>query len=69
MAERAIASSIKGLDGKEYFVSKGYNGCTAVATCIIVEDANTVAFVEVQDSFYDSIRKVCEATKSTACKA
>ena len=54
---------------KEYFVSKGYNGCTAVASCVIVEDANTVGFVEVQDSFYDTIRKVCEATKSTACKA
>jgi phosphonate transport system substrate-binding protein len=54
---------------KDYFVSKGYNGCTAVATCVIVEDANTVGFLEVQDSFYDSIRKVCEATKSTACKA
>jgi len=54
---------------KEYFVSKGYNGCTAVATCIIVEDKNTASFVKVEDSFYDTLRKVCEATKSTACKA
>jgi len=54
---------------KEYFTSKGYNGCTAVATCIIVEDAKTNAFISVTDAFYDTIRKVCEATKSTACKA
>jgi|GEM_PF-559001 len=54
---------------KEYFVSKGYNGCTAVATCIIVEDKNTASFIKVEDAFYDTIRKVCEATKSSACKA
>lgn len=54
---------------KEYFVSRGYNGCTAVDTCIIVEDKNTASFVTVTDAFYDTIRKVCEATKSPACKA
>ena len=54
---------------KEYFVQKGYNGCTTVATCIIVEDKNTASFVKVEDAFYDTMRKVCEATKSTACKA
>ncbi|MFI0461322.1 MAG: phosphate/phosphite/phosphonate ABC transporter substrate-binding protein [Ilumatobacteraceae bacterium] len=54
---------------KEYFTSKGYNGCTSVATCIIVEDKNTTSFISVTDAFYDTIRKVCEATKSTACKA
>jgi hypothetical protein len=54
---------------KEYFTSKGYNGCTAVSTCIIVEDSKTNAFISVTDAFYDTIRKVCEATKSTACKA
>jgi phosphonate transport system substrate-binding protein len=54
---------------KEYFVSKGYNGCKDVATCIIVEDKNTASFVKVEDAFYDTMRKVCEATKSSACKA
>lgn len=54
---------------KEYFVSKGYNGCTAVATCVIVEDKNTASIIEVKDSFYDYIRGVCEATKSSSCKA
>lgn len=54
---------------KEYFVQKGYNGCTTVATCIIVEDKNTASFVKVEDAFYDTMRKVCEATKSSACKA
>ena len=54
---------------KEYFTQKGYNGCTSVTTCIIVEDKNTNAFISVTDAFYDTIRKVCEATKSTACKA
>jgi phosphonate transport system substrate-binding protein len=54
---------------KEYFTSKGYNGCTSVATCIIVEDKNTNSFITITDAFYDTIRKVCEATKSSACKA
>lgn len=54
---------------KEHFVSKGYNGCTAVATCVIVEDKNVGSIVEVKDSFYDYIRAVCEATKSSSCKA
>jgi phosphonate transport system substrate-binding protein len=54
---------------KEYFVTKGYNGCTVVATCIIVEDSKTASFIKVEDSFYDTLRKVCEATKSSACKA
>jgi len=54
---------------KAYFTQKGYNGCTSVSTCIIVEDKNTNSFIEVADSFYDPVRKVCEATKSTACKA
>ncbi|NBN89843.1 MAG: phosphate/phosphite/phosphonate ABC transporter substrate-binding protein [Actinobacteria bacterium] len=54
---------------KEYFVSKGYNGCTDIATCVVVEDKNVNNFVEVKDSFYDYIRGVCEATKSSSCKA
>lgn len=54
---------------KEYFVSKGYNGCTTVATCVIVEDKNVASLVEVKDSFYDYLRGVCEATKSSSCKA
>jgi phosphonate transport system substrate-binding protein len=54
---------------KTYFTQKGYNGCTSVSTCIIVEDRNTETFIDVKDSFYDTIRKVCEATKSSACKA
>jgi phosphonate transport system substrate-binding protein len=54
---------------KKYFTEKGYNGCTSESTCIIVEDKNTNSFITVADSFYDTIRKVCEATKSTACKA
>lgn len=53
---------------KDYFISKGYNGCTS-SSCIIVEDASTTGFIAVTDSYYDTIRKVCEATKSTACKA
>ena len=54
---------------KEYFVEKGFNGCTAVATCIIIEDKNTASVMEVKDSFYDYIRAMCEATKSSSCKA
>jgi phosphonate transport system substrate-binding protein len=54
---------------KKYFTEKGYNGCTSEATCIIVEDKNTASFVKVEDAFYDTMRKVCEATKSSACKA
>ena len=54
---------------KEYFVEKGFNGCTAVATCIIIEDKNTASVQEVKDSFYDYIRAMCEATKSSSCKA
>lgn len=54
---------------KEYFVSKGYNGCTAVATCVVIEDKNADSFIDVKDSFYDYIRGVCEATKSSSCKA
>ena len=54
---------------KTYFTSKGYNGCTSVSTCIIVEDKNTDSFISITDAFYDTIRKVCEATKSSACKA
>mgnify|MGYP003353814027 CR=1 FL=1 len=53
---------------KTYFISKGYNGCTS-SSCIIVEDASTSGFIETTDAFYDTMRKVCEATKSTACKA
>jgi phosphonate transport system substrate-binding protein len=54
---------------KEYFVEKGFNGCTAVATCVIIEDKNTASVQEVKDSFYDYIRAMCEATKSSSCKA
>jgi phosphonate transport system substrate-binding protein len=54
---------------KEYFVQKGYNGCTAVDTCVVIEDKNADKFIEVKDSFYDYIRGVCEATKSSSCKA
>jgi phosphonate transport system substrate-binding protein len=54
---------------KTYFTQKGYNGCTSVSTCIVVEDAKTDSFISVTDAFYDTIRKVCEATKSSACKA
>jgi phosphonate transport system substrate-binding protein len=54
---------------KEYFTQKGYNGCTSVSTCVIVEDAKTNTFIDVKDSFYDTMRKVCEATKSSACRA
>jgi hypothetical protein len=54
---------------KEYFVSKGYNGCTELASCVVVEDKNVNNFIEVKDSFYDYIRGVCEATKSSSCKA
>ena len=54
---------------KEYFVQKGFNGCTDVATCIIIEDKNTASITEVKDSFYDYIRAMCEATKSSSCKA
>lgn len=54
---------------KEYFVEKGFNGCTAVATCIIIEDSKTASVMEVKDSFYDYIRAMCEATKSSSCKA
>jgi len=54
---------------KEYFVSKGLNGCTAIATCVVIEDKNADKFIEVKDSFYDYIRGVCEATKSSSCKA
>lgn len=54
---------------KEYFTQKGLNGCTAVATCIIIEDKNTASIMEVKDSFYDYIRSMCEATKSPSCKA
>ena len=54
---------------KEHFVSKGYNGCTELASCVVVEDKNVNNFIEVKDSFYDYIRGVCEATKSSSCKA
>lgn len=54
---------------KQYFVSKGLNGCTEVATCVVIEDKNAETFIEVKDSFYDYIRGVCEATKSSSCKA
>jgi len=54
---------------KTYFTEKGYNGCTAVATCTVVESATTESFISVTDAFYDTIRKVCEATKAPSCKA
>jgi len=54
---------------KEYFTSKGYNGCTSVADCVIVEDAKTARWVSVADTYYDVIRKICERTKSSICKA
>jgi len=54
---------------KTYFTQMGYNGCSLIATCTVVEDAKTESFVTVTDAFYDTIRKVCEATKSSACKA
>ncbi len=54
---------------KTYFTQMGYNGCSLIATCTVVEDSKTESFVTVTDAFYDTIRKVCEATKSSACKA
>lgn len=65
----AVRNAILTKANKEHFVSKGYNGCTVVATCVIVEDKNVGSIVEVKDSFYDYIRAVCEATKSSSCKA
>jgi phosphonate transport system substrate-binding protein len=65
----AITNILLTKANKEYFVSKGYNGCTAVATCVVIEDKNAESFIAVKDSFYDYIRGVCEATKSSSCKA
>jgi phosphonate transport system substrate-binding protein len=65
----AVRSILLTKASKEYFVSKGLNGCTAIATCVVIEDKNADKFIEVKDSFYDYIRGVCEATKSSSCKA
>jgi phosphonate transport system substrate-binding protein len=50
---------------KPYFVKNGY--CTDEASCRIIEDSSW-GFTKVDDAYYDGIRQVCEATKSSKCR-
>jgi phosphonate transport system substrate-binding protein len=50
---------------KPSFVKAGY--CTDEATCRIIEDGSW-GFTKVDDAYYDGIRQVCEATKSSRCR-
>jgi phosphonate transport system substrate-binding protein len=50
---------------KPYFVATGI--CKDEATCQIIEDKSW-GFTKVTDSYYDAVRQVCEATKSSKCK-
>ena len=50
---------------KPYFVKSGY--CTDEASCRIIEDSSW-GFTKVDDAYYDGIRQVCEATKSSKCR-
>jgi len=60
-----LKSAVLDKANKPYFVKVGY--CTDEATCRIIEDGSW-GFTKVNDAYYDGIRQVCEATKSSRCR-
>jgi phosphonate transport system substrate-binding protein len=47
------------------FIQRGL--CATEKGCYILEDSSW-GFTPVNDAYYDGIRQVCEATRSSRCK-